>query len=151
MKLLITILAVLVALPSAFGQTSGGGTGGTTGGSGEGSTGAGQADPEAQKKLLEQAIAMQKAIADAEREGVTVRMKDIGRFRGVRANQLQGFGVVVGLAGTGDSQQTPMTATLIENAMKRWGTSFDATKFRPKNVAVVMVTAELPPFAAPMG
>jgi flagellar P-ring protein precursor FlgI len=149
MKLLITILAVLVALPSAFGQTTGGGTGGTTGGTGEGSSGTGQTDPETQKKLLEQAIAMQRAIEDAEREGVSVRMKDIGRFRGVRGNQLQGFGVVVGLAGTGDSQQTPMTATLIENAMKRWGTSFDATKFRPKNVAVVMVTAELPPFAAP--
>jgi flagellar P-ring protein precursor FlgI len=90
-----------------------------------------------------------KSIQDAERDGVSVRMKDIGRFRGVRANQLMGLGVVVGLAGTGDTQQTPMAATLIENALRRWGTSVDSSKFRPKNVAVVTVTAELPPFAAP--
>lgn len=104
---------------------------------------------EDEKKLQEAWLEAQKALAEAEKNGIAVRMKDIGRFRGVRTNQLQGFGVVVGLAGTGDSQQTPFTATLIENALRRWGTSIDATKFRPKNVAVVTVTAELPPFAAP--
>jgi hypothetical protein len=62
---------------------------------------------------------------------------------------LQGYGIVVGLSGTGDSQQTPFTATLIENALKKWGTAIDATRFRPKNVAAVSITAELPPFAAP--
>jgi flagellar P-ring protein precursor FlgI len=90
-----------------------------------------------------------KAIQDAERDGVSVRMKDIGRFRGVRTNMLQGYGIVVGLAGTGDSQQTPFAATLLENALKRWGTTIDASKFKPKNVAAVSITAELPPFAAP--
>ena len=90
-----------------------------------------------------------KLIQDAEKNGIAVRMKDIGRFRGVRTNMLQGYGIVVGLAGSGDTQQTPFTATLIENALKRWGTSVDATKFKPKNVAAVSVTAELPPFAAP--
>lgn len=94
-------------------------------------------------------LAAQKALADAEKDGVSVRMKDIGRFRGVRTNMLQGYGIVVGLAGTGDTQQTPFTATLLENALRRWGTSIDATKFKPKNVAVVSVNAELPPFAAP--
>jgi flagellar P-ring protein precursor FlgI len=106
-----------------------------------------QLDQEAQAKA--QSIAQQKAIVDAEREGVSVRMKDIGRFRGVRPNMLQGYGLVVGLNGTGDSQQTPFTATLIENALRRWGTSVDASKFKPKNIAVVLITAELPPFAAP--
>ena len=104
---------------------------------------------EERAKQLEAYLKAQQAIADAEKDGIAVRMKDIGRFRGVRTNQLQGFGVVVGLAGTGDTQQTPMTATLIQNAMQRWGTTIDASKFRPKNVAVVSITGELPPFAAP--
>lgn len=104
---------------------------------------------EDKQRQLEAYLKAQQAIKDAEAQGIQVRMKDIGRFRGVRTNQLQGFGVVVGLAGTGDTQQTPMTATLIQNAMQRWGTSIDATKFRPKNVAIVTITAELPPFAAP--
>ncbi len=142
MNRLITIFAALAVATSAFAQAGNGSTGNT----GTVKT-AEQIEQEAQAKA--QSIAQQKAIMDAEREGVSVRMKDIGRFRGVRTNQLQGLGVVVGLEGTGDSQQTPMAATLIENAMKRWGTSVDATKFKPKNVAVVMVTAELPPFAAP--
>lgn len=85
----------------------------------------------------------------AEHEGVSVRIKDISRFRGVRSNMLQGYGIVVGLAGTGDSQQTPFTATLLENALKRWGTIIEAGKFKPKNVAAVSITAELPPFVAP--
>ncbi|MCH8979863.1 MAG: flagellar basal body P-ring protein FlgI, partial [Armatimonadetes bacterium] len=89
------------------------------------------------------------AMDKAEREGVSVRMKDIGRFRGVRSNPLIGYGIVVGLGGTGDSQQTPFTATLLQNSLQRWGTKIDATKFRPKNVAAVSITAELAPFAAP--
>ncbi len=142
MKRLFTFLAAATLAASGFAQASNGSSGNT----GTVKT-AEQIEQEAQAKA--QSIAIQKAIIDAEREGVSVRMKDIGRFRGVRTNQLQGLGVVVGLEGTGDSQQTPMAATLIENAMKRWGTSVDASKFKPKNVAVVMVTAELPPFAAP--
>lgn len=88
-------------------------------------------------------------IIDAERDGVNVRIKDIARFRGVRPNMLQGYGIVVGLAGTGDSQQTPFTATLLENALKRWGTIIAPGSFKPKNVAAVSLTAELPPFVAP--
>ncbi len=88
-------------------------------------------------------------IDQAEREGVSVRIKDIARFRGVRSNMLQGYGIVVGLAGTGDSQQTPFTATLLENALKRWGTIIAPGSFKPKNIATVSLTAELPPFVAP--
>lgn len=85
----------------------------------------------------------------AELEGVSVRLKDISRFRGVRYNQLTGFGIVVGLSGSGDSQQTPFTATLLANALETWGHVVSAQGFRPRNIAVVSISAELPPFAAP--
>ncbi len=85
----------------------------------------------------------------AESQGVEVRIKDIARFRGVRSNQLQGIGVVIGLEGTGDSKKTPFTATLIANAMRKYGTQFDVSQFSPKNVATVTVTSTLPPFASP--
>ncbi|MBS1705329.1 MAG: flagellar basal body P-ring protein FlgI [Armatimonadetes bacterium] len=84
-----------------------------------------------------------------EREGIEVRIKDIARFRGVRGNQLLGYGLVVGLAGTGDSNKTPFTATLLSNAMKKFGTLVDPKGLQAKNIAAVAVTAELPPFATP--
>ncbi len=85
----------------------------------------------------------------AERDGVGVRIKDVARFRGVRGNQLFGVGLVVGLEGTGDTQATPFTKTLLTNALKDWGTTVDQSRMRAKNIAAVTVTAELPPFAAP--
>ena len=106
-----------------------------------------QPDPETQQRTASSQL--NDAILRAEREGIEVRIKDIARFRGVRPNQLVGFGIVVGLDGSGDSQQTPFTRTLLQNALKLWGTTFDETKFRPKNLAAVSITAVLPPFAAP--
>lgn len=88
-------------------------------------------------------------IRTAEREGIDVRIKDIARFRGVRGNQITGIGLVVGLEGTGDTRRTPFTSTLLSNAMKEFGTSVDAAQLQSRNVAVVTVTAELPPFASP--
>jgi len=82
-------------------------------------------------------------------EGVSVRIKDIARFRGVRGNQIQGFGLIVGLEGTGDSKRTPMTATMLANLVKAAGNNIDPKVLDAKNVAVVSVTAELPPFASP--
>ncbi len=93
--------------------------------------------------------ALNERISRGESEGVAVRIKDIARFRGVRDNQLSGYGLVVGLEGTGDTQSTPFTAGLLANAMKRWGTMVDPTKFKPKNMAAVSIIATLPPFAAP--
>lgn len=84
-----------------------------------------------------------------EAEGVSVRIKDIARFRGVRDNQLHGYGLVVGLEGTGDSQSTPFTANLLSNALRRWGAMVDPARFQPKNIATVAVIATLPPFASP--
>ena len=90
-----------------------------------------------------------KAMEESVKEGIEVRVKDIARFRGVRSNQLLGYGIVVGLEGTGDSKKTPFTSTLLANAMKQYGTMVNPNDFGLKNVATVSVTAELPPFASP--
>jgi flagellar P-ring protein precursor FlgI len=89
------------------------------------------------------------AVRKAELDGVEVRIKDVARFRGVRSNQLYGYGLVIGLDGSGDTKKTPFTATLLQNALKDFGTTFDERTFNPKNIAAVAVTADLPPFAAP--
>lgn len=86
---------------------------------------------------------------DIERNGVEVRIKDVGRFRGVRRNQLLGYGLVVGLEGTGDTKKTPFTQTLLANAMKSFGTMVEPGALESKNIATVAITAELPPFASP--
>lgn len=91
----------------------------------------------------------EKLATAAELAGVEVRIKDVARFRGVRANQLYGYGLVIGLDGTGDSKKTPFTMTLLQNALKDFGTTFDERQFNAKNIAAVAVTAELPPFSAP--
>ena len=91
---------------------------------------------------------MRQAIARGEEQGVEVRIKDIARFRGVRSNQLSGFGLVIGLAGTGDGKNA-MTQTLLSNMFAGWGTLVDPKTVDSTNVAVVTVTCELPPFAKP--
>jgi flagellar P-ring protein precursor FlgI len=77
------------------------------------------------------------------------RLKDIAFIEGVRSNQLWGYGVVVGLNGTGDSQQALFTAQSILNMLRRRGLtlSINARQLQLKNVAAVIVTADLPPFA----
>ncbi len=102
----------------------------------------------AQEQLRQIAEDRRKLIQEAERNGVEVRIKDVARFRGVRANQLQGIGLIVGLNGTGDSKNTPFTAALLANAMKD-KTIVDPKLLKSKNVAVVFVTSELPAFASP--
>lgn len=84
-----------------------------------------------------------------ERDGMEVRIKDIARFRGVRSNVIQGYGLIVGLEGTGDTKKTPFTATLLANALKSFGTMIDPKDLDPKNVATVAITATLPPYASP--
>ncbi|HKT53154.1 MAG TPA: flagellar basal body P-ring protein FlgI, partial [Caulobacteraceae bacterium] len=79
------------------------------------------------------------------------RIKDIVQFEGVRGNKLVGYGLVVGLAGTGDSLlNAPMTLQSLEAMLERLGinTRAAAANFNTKNVAAVMVTADLPAFAA---
>lgn len=86
------------------------------------------------------------SFAKLEDQGIEVRIKDIARFRGVRGNQLTGFGLVIGLEGTGDSSSSP-TKNLIANQFNELGIKVDTATITSKNVALVMVTAELPPFA----
>ena len=77
------------------------------------------------------------------------RLKDIATVAGVRTNQLVGYGLVVGLDGTGDqTTQTPFTIQSIENMLQRFGVTVPPnTNPQLKNVAAVTVTADLPPFA----
>ena len=79
----------------------------------------------------------------------TARLKDLASIEGVRDNQLAGYGLVVGLAGTGDRRQTVFSAQTLANALQRMGVSVSPTAIRVNNVAAVMVTATLPPFARP--
>ena len=80
-----------------------------------------------------------------------VRLKEIAAVQGVRNNQLMGYGLVVGLDGTGDqTTQTPFTAQSINAMLQQMGITVPAgTAMQLKNVAAVLVTASLPPFAQP--
>lgn len=81
--------------------------------------------------------------------GAATRLKDLVSIEGVRENQLIGYGVVVGLAGTGDRQQTVFSNQSLTNVLERMGIAVSPTAIRVKNTAAVMVTAVLPPFAQP--
>ncbi|KPP89260.1 MAG: flagellar P-ring protein precursor FlgI [Rhodobacteraceae bacterium HLUCCA08] len=77
-----------------------------------------------------------------------VRIKDLVEFDGVRSNDLVGYGLVVGLNGTGDGlRNSPFTEEIMTNILERLGVNVTGEQFRPNNVAAVLVTAELPPFA----
>ena len=77
------------------------------------------------------------------------RIKDIVAFEGVRENQLVGYGLVVGLNGTGDSlRNAPFTRQSLESMLERLGVNTRLSPIDTKNVAAVMVTAKLPAFAA---
>jgi Flagellar basal-body P-ring protein len=78
------------------------------------------------------------------------RIKDIVEFEGVRENMLVGYGIVVGLNGTGDAlRNAPFTKQSLEAMLERLGVNTRDAQLNTKNVAAVMVTAKLPPFAAP--
>jgi flagellar P-ring protein precursor FlgI len=77
------------------------------------------------------------------------RLKDLVSIEGVRDNQLIGYGVVVGLAGTGDKRTTIFSAQSLANMLLRMGVSVNPNGMLVANVAAVMVTATLPPFAQP--
>ena len=80
-------------------------------------------------------------------EALGARIKDIASFRGVRYNQLVGYGLGVGLNGTGDGSGTKFTTQSLVNMMERLGIHALSDQVKVANVAGVMVTAELPPFA----
>jgi len=77
------------------------------------------------------------------------RLKDLATFEGMRDNQLVGYGLVVGLAGTGDRRQAVFSTQSLTNLLQRMGVSVDPNALTVKNTAAVMVTAILPAFAQP--
>jgi flagellar P-ring protein precursor FlgI len=89
------------------------------------------------------AVAVAAATAHAD------RIKDLTTIAGVRDNHLTGFGLVVGLDGTGDDARSPMVKSALTKMLKRLGITIDPTDLKGKNVAAVMLTAELPAFAKP--
>lgn len=76
-------------------------------------------------------------------------IKDIATIEGIRDNQLVGYGIVVGLQGTGDSQQTGFPMQTLAATLSRMGVSVPSSGIRVQNLAAVFVSASLPPFARP--
>ena len=77
------------------------------------------------------------------------RLKELAGIEGVRENQLVGYGLVVGLNGTGDRRQTLFSAQSLSNLLQQMGVTVPAQAMRVNNTAAVMVTSSLPPFARP--
>ncbi len=75
------------------------------------------------------------------------RIKDLASIEGIRINQLTGYGLIVGLDGTGDKSGSDFTTQALANMMDRVGIHVDKNRLKVKNVAAVIVTANMPPFA----
>ena len=84
---------------------------------------------------------------DFSRVNPRVRIKDITEVEGARGNQLTGIGLVTGLNGTGDN--SPMAVQMMRNMMRNFGVTLDARSVRTRNIAVVALTANLPPYVRP--
>ena len=82
-----------------------------------------------------------------ESPALAARLKDLASIKGARTNQLVGYGLVVGLNGTGDGNGTQFTVQSLVNMMERLGIHTQADEVKVDNVAAVMITADLPPFA----
>ena len=91
------------------------------------------------------ALASEVSASDA----VEIKIRDLTSIEGVRENPLIGYGMVVGLTRTGDSQQTVFTTQTLANIMQRMGAQIPPLTARVNNVAAVFVTASLPAFARP--
>ena len=80
-------------------------------------------------------------------QSIAARIKDLAYINGVRSNQLVGYGLIVGLKGTGDKSNTIFTNQSLANMLEKMGIRVDPTKTKVNNIAAVTVTADLPPFA----
>src|SRR5579864_1805238 len=87
--------------------------------------------------------------ASGEGEVHRVLIRDVASVEGVRDNSLIGYGLVVGLRGTGDRQQTFFTVQTLASILARMGVQIPSASVRVNNVAAVFVTASLPPFSRP--
>lgn len=77
----------------------------------------------------------------------STRIKDLGKVQGWRENALVGYGIVTGLAGTGDSPTNRTTRQALSNVFSQFNLTVPPEQVQSRNVAVVMVSASLPPFA----
>jgi flagellar P-ring protein FlgI len=101
--------------------------------------------------VTDESAAAQSAAAEGVDHKVLIR--DVASVEGIRSNSLVGYGLVVGLKGTGDKQQTYFTIQTLASILQRMGVEIPAsvlqTTVQVKNVAAVFVTADLPPFSRP--
>ncbi|MBI1890115.1 MAG: flagellar basal body P-ring protein FlgI [Burkholderiales bacterium] len=99
------------------------------------------------RKIIHFCLACLSLLACAAVQAESIRIKDIGKMAGWRENALVGYGLVTGLAGTGDSPRNKTTRQSIANMLSRFDISVVADDVQSRNVAAVMVTASLTPFA----
>jgi len=100
--------------------------------------------------MLRLLIVLLACVALAAPAGAAPRIKDLVEIEGVRGNDLVGYGLVVGLKGTGDAiRNAPFTEEALANLLERLGVNVSGESFKPDNVAAVIVTATLPPFSRP--
>lgn len=99
--------------------------------------------------LLGAAALLAPALARAAAGNGSARLMDIAGVEGVRSNSLVGYGLVVGLNGTGDQRQSIFTTQTLANVLRRMGVQYDTSQVQTHNTAAVFVTAQLPPFARP--
>ncbi|MFL6661607.1 MAG: flagellar basal body P-ring protein FlgI, partial [Rhizobacter sp.] len=98
-------------------------------------------------RILTGLVLLSVAAAAAAAEGGSVRLKDLGRIEGAQDNALVGYGLVTGLAGTGDSARSRATRQSIANLMSQFGMNIPNDQVQSRNVAAVMVMATLPAYA----
>lgn len=101
------------------------------------------------KSFVEMAMAAAVLLAavSAPAQDFGVRIKELGRLDGVRENMVSGYGIVSGLAGTGDSTRSQATLQSVANALREFGLNVTPAQLASRNVAAVLVTATLPAFA----
>lgn len=100
-------------------------------------------------RILLSFVLLAAAAAAAESAPQATRLKELVTIEGVRENQLIGYGLVVGLQGTGDKRQTFFSAQTLANMLERFGVQVPGQFLLVRNMAAVMVTANLPPFSRP--
>jgi flagellar P-ring protein precursor FlgI len=99
------------------------------------------------QSLIRAALALAALCACVAAQAETIRIKDLGKVAGWRENALTGYGLVTGLAGTGDSARNKATRQSIANMLSRFDMTVVADDIQSRNAAAVMVTASLSPFA----
>jgi len=101
------------------------------------------------KRLLSYILVLFVLLSSSASADVLTRIKDISSIEGIRENQLIGYGLVMGLRGTGDKSNTFFTVQSTVNILREFGVFVNPLQVRTKNIAAVMVTATLPPFTRP--